>query len=313
MTVSDEDERVPRGLGVELEADRVVTALDETWAVVTTGPPYHDLQAFLRVRGDGGVDLLDRDLPFGAVTVREGRVPVAGYQADPWWRPRRRGRWLVVATPRGKDVGVMAFDGPESVRPSRAYSWPAFDRRTARGPARRLRSSGVPVEEQLAGCGYVSVARGADGLFEVYGNTRSPGLPMACRGPDGWHFLKPAGELWLWDPALAEPEDVPGAESRRRWAPEAERWLIPVGPVRAYRGTIYDLRLFHCLRQEPEKGGRMGDEFHQWRHPSDHFHHGPYMVATEAECRREDSRNRDWRGSLATLKWRKTGEWDVEP
>ncbi|SNY62994.1 hypothetical protein [Paractinoplanes atraurantiacus] len=48
-------------------------------------------------------------------------------------------------------------------------------------------------------------------------------------------------------------------------------------------------------------------------HPSPHFHHGPFMVAAERECTAVDRRNRDWRGSLAWLKWRKTGEWGVEP
>jgi hypothetical protein len=37
------------------------------------------------------------------------------------------------------------------------------------------------------------------------------------------------------------------------------------------------------------------------------------MIATKRECARVDKHNRGWERSLATLKWRKTGEWGVEP
>ncbi|XVU29111.1 hypothetical protein ACQPZJ_19230 [Actinoplanes sp. CA-054009] len=309
MAAPDNDTDAP---GADLPAEGALTKLDATWSVVSSGPDPH-LHCVLRRRAGGGIDLLTRDWSFSAVGVTEGRVPVRGYRADSRWKPRRRGKWLMFATLSGDRVGVVAFEGPETAYAgsTRGDTWPDPDMRDAKRLARSLRSVSASVEEQLAHCGYARRAHSNDGLFEVYGNKQSPGLPQVCRSGERWSFLSPPSELWYWNAALSVPDDVPDRESMRRWAPEAGKWLIPTGPVGPFRGKPADLFAYHHL--DPEKGGRLGSEFHRWAHPSPHFHHGPFMVAGKQECTAVDRRNRDWRGSLATLKWRKTGEWGVEP
>jgi hypothetical protein len=300
-------------LGADLPSSAILIELDETWSVVGEGAEYYDLHGVLRRRPDGGIDFMETVWQFGGVAVREGRVPVRQYRADSSWRPRRRGRWLVFATVHGPGVVVTAFEGPEADRHSwqRDDLWPDPYRADARWLARSMRSNTASHPEQLAACGYERVAGGPDERYEIWGNAESPGLPMVCRSGQSWSWLHNPGELWQWDATPTVPSSVPDPKSLRRWAPEVEEWRIPAGPVGPFRGESADLLAYHHLR--PERGGRLGTEFHSWDHPNPHFHAGPYMIATERECEWVDKNNRNWEGSLTTLKWRKTGEWGVEP
>ncbi|MEU7906746.1 hypothetical protein [Actinoplanes sp. NPDC049118] len=208
---------------------------------------------------------------------------------------------------------VTAFEGPEADRHSwqKGDPWPDPYRADARWLARSMRSNTASHPEQLAACGYERVAGGPDERHEIWGNAESPGLPVVCRSDRSWSWLHNPGELWQWDATPTVPPSIPDPIALRRWAPEVEEWRIPAGPAGPFRGEPADLLAYHHLR--PEEGGKLGSEFHSWGHPRPHFHAGPYMIAAKRECEWVDENNRDWERSLATLKWRKTGEWGVEP
>ncbi|SNY62993.1 hypothetical protein [Paractinoplanes atraurantiacus] len=79
MAAPDNDSE---GLGAGLPAEGTLTKLNVTWSVVSSGPGPHLLCA-LRRRAGGGIDLLTKEWSFSGIEVREGRVPVRGYPAEP--------------------------------------------------------------------------------------------------------------------------------------------------------------------------------------------------------------------------------------
>ncbi|WP_203815398.1 hypothetical protein [Paractinoplanes ferrugineus] len=212
--------------------DGRVEALDGTWAVVAD---YHSYPiCVLRRRADGGVELLRGGAVVDAVALYVGAAPVVRYPGVSRWSRRGRKRWLVVAAPTAypNHVGIVAAG--EQRLTNRA-------RTELRGPAAALlagaRGSAKPVSEQLAECGYRSLVRSADGLFEILHDPDSPGLPLVGRGREQCQFLEPASELWVWDP-------VKGGR-----------------PIEPFRGTVDELRLFHDTPKSAETG-----------YPTPHFH-----------------------------------------
>jgi hypothetical protein len=218
--------------GFHPEDGRIET-VDETWSVVAD---YHSyLICALRRRDDGGLDLLGGGPPIDAVTLFTGSAPVRRYPGASRWSWRGRRRWLVFASPMEYPnyVGIAAAGGPGTETRGRS---------DLRGSAAALLAGvtqGIakPVLDQLLDCGYRSLVRSADGMFEILGDPASPALPLVGRGQEQCVFLKPARELWLWDPTT-------GGQ-----------------PTEPFRGSRGDLRLFHQMRKDAEAG-----------YPTPHFH-----------------------------------------
>lgn len=217
--------------GFHPEDGRVVP-VDQTWSVVAD---YHSsVICALRRREDGGLELLAGGPPIDAVAPFVGSAPVRRYPGASRWMWRGKKRWLVFASPTAYPnyVGIAVAGGPGvELRETSQLRTSAAALLTAATQA------ATPVEEQLRACGYRSLARTEDGMFDILGDPGKPELPLVGRGPERCRFLQPARELWTWDPTR-------GGE-----------------PAEPFRGTEKDLRLFHQQPKDAETG-----------YPTPHFH-----------------------------------------